>query len=320
MDQQHAIAQATLPEIHQKYIAYRLSLINKSEETVVNANKNAFYAILDSYQQYFEYNTSGYSLFNYLILYQDIEAISVVLKKLNKLDLLPNVAQSILEDAIATNNIDLLKLLVRHGLNIDQVDSSRSTQLALAAARCDIELCSKLLDCGANIKFVNTISRKSILELAFESTEPDIIEKTECINFLLAWYLAKDFEPMLSRINITNEIAKNIFLFGATKNGEPITKDTHLQFIYAYKDHHHFIAEMEKSAASKDVNYVNQLKSLDRAITKCLQIDPRNKTLITLTQYLKNYLEQKLPNSDTTTIPGAQASTNDHALISYKKP
>lgn len=313
MDQQPAIAQDALPEIHRKYIDYRLSIINKNEEAVITTKKNAFYALLDSYQQYFENNDNGYSLFNYFILHQDIAAISNVVTKLNRLELPTNIALPILEDAIATHNKELLKQLVNHGLNIDLADSSRSTQLVLAAGRCDIQLCDNLLSCGANILFVNTISRKSILALAIESNEPDLRKKIECLNFLLVWYLAKDFEPMLSRINISDEIAKNIFLFGATKDGEPVTTESHPQFKYAYKDHNHFIREMEKST---NTNHKDQLNSLDRALKRCLQIDPENQTLITLNQYLS----QKLSNLSVTISAGPQASTNDQFSISLKKP
>ncbi len=295
-----------LPEIHQKYLAYKKENPNNNENK--NRFKKEFEDMAKDYNQFFDQNINGYSLFEYFIIYEDIEAISATLTKIKQLSLPQDIELQILELSVASNNKNLLQLLVRHGLNIDLPDESRSTQLALAAGRCDMELCGLLLSCGANIRFVNTISKKSILALACECTEEiELSEKSDCINLLSVWYLSQKLEPLLSNVNISDEIAKNIFLFGASNFGEALTFETSPRFKYAYKNIDHFFREIDKIFLDKNNDPKNQinLESLKKAVDKCLLIAQDNSTLISFRQKLGKYVNSpnSLQDTDTFSAP-----------------
>lgn len=301
MDQNANLSvQSVLPEIHQQYLDYRLAINNKAEGKIINDLKNSFLQSLASYQQFFETNNKGYTLFAYFIVYHDIEVITLVLNKIKKLDLPKNTAQSILEDTVATENTDLLRLLVQHGLDVDLFDGARCTQLQLAASRCDINLCAMLLACGANLKFINVISQKSILASAFENNEQDSNKKIALINFLLICYLANKFEPNLSKIDIPNDIANKIFLFGAKRFGEIIIPDTHPQFQYAFESFKSFLDEVEKmiKGIAKPIDFT----SLKMALKEGLNIYPNNDILKKLSHTLDSFdtasLSQKVQAVD----------------------
>lgn len=284
MDQHPEIdSQAKLPTIHQKYLDYQQAILNNDLNR--SKFKKQFEEMLESYNQYFDKNVRGFALFEYFIIYEDFESIAAVFKKIKQLNISQAMLLQILEYAVAARNKEILQVLVEHGLNIDLPDGSRSTQLAIAAGRCDGDLCSILLSCGAYIRFV-TPFKKSVLALACESTvKIDISQKIDCINLLSVWYLSIELEPLMSNIEISDNIANNIFLFGASKFGESITADTYPQFKYAYKDIDHFYSEVEKNKADKAA-----LTSLANAVNKCLQIQPQNSTLNRLQQYLDKHL------------------------------
>lgn len=284
MDQHPEIdPQAKLPKIHQKYLDYQQAILKNDLNR--STFKKQFEEMFESYNQYFDKNVRGFALFEYFIIYEDLESISTVFKKIKQLNVSQEMLLQILKYTVATSNKEILQILVAHGLNIDLPDGSRSTQLAIAAGRCDGDLCSILLSCGANIRFV-TPFKKSVLALACESTAKiDITQKIDCINLLSVWYLSIELEPLMSNIEISDDIAKNIFLFGASKFGETITADTYPQFKYAYKDIDHFLSEVEKNITDKAA-----LTSLANAVNKCLLIQPQNSTLNRLQQYLDKHL------------------------------
>lgn len=311
-------AQNSLPALHQRYLDYRHALDRGDDKCISEPLEKGFYALLQSDDSSFEINANGWSLMTYAIYYRDMETITHILAKNPRIDKLPrSTALDLLEKALASANIRLLNLLITHGLDIDLRDGSECSPLMLAASRCDLDVCSLLLACGANIKFVNMISKKSILASAVESSAKQN-DKIELLNFLLLRYWSKNFEPVLSKIDIPESIAKSIFLFGATKESEIVTTSTHPTFKYAYQDETHFLEmlsiEVEKTQTSGDNSAahssttkqttdnkthddkVNQAENLDRtdntskndtiplkvlyqAIMHCLEIDPENTKL-----------------------------------------
>jgi ankyrin repeat protein len=89
-----------------------------------------------------------------------------------RLDIISNSMP--LHTAARYGNAALCRLFIRHGADINQIDSNNETPLFCAAYYQDLSICKLLLELGANINFRN--SESTILREAINSRNVEVVE------------------------------------------------------------------------------------------------------------------------------------------------
>ena len=212
---------------HELYLRYQQSIKDKADIKIITDNKNEFYKALEKLEKT-DLNETDESeekrtlrtLLDDACLSEDKELVLYILKRIPKFK--PHIYLQELADAVATENREIIDLLLKHGANINQKHPDGFSIFELAAGNADYGGVTLLLEQGADINITNTITKNTVFKYAFES-KAENSDKIKLLNLMFLWCWYRNIKVDLTGISIDPLLQDNLLFFGAIKDGKQIT-------------------------------------------------------------------------------------------------